>query len=330
MSAVAERTLPAWADAMSKAEPKFTELSKQAGVPVSWQIEANHARQLIEKNDYSMKVANSNPKSLRDAIINVATVGLSLNPAQALAYLVPRDGNIVLDISYIGLLKLATDTGMVVWARAEMVHGSDRFKANGPAAMPDHEYDPFSERGDFRGVYCIAKLHNGDILAEFMSAQQIYDVRNTSMAYLKAKKGPWVTWFDQMAKKTVIKRAFKTWPKTDGSERLAEAIGILNEHEGLDQDSADPPWLDRPRIENLRPTVEYIQQKILNDELQDAAEAYNEMSTEDRTAINVSPKKCKELGIDELFTTKERDFVNRSSEFKEARFAAGNFQGDQL
>src|SRR3546814_4153463 len=90
-------------------------------------------------------------------MINVASTGLTLNPAHGHAYLVPRDGAIVLDISYKGLIKIATDTGSVLWARAECVYGKDTFRYHGPAAMPEHEADPFSERGEIVGAYCIAK-----------------------------------------------------------------------------------------------------------------------------------------------------------------------------
>jgi recombination protein RecT len=37
----------------------------------------------------------------------VAAIGITLNPASKLAYLVPRDGMVCLDISYMGLLHRA-------------------------------------------------------------------------------------------------------------------------------------------------------------------------------------------------------------------------------
>src|SRR5699024_1726795 len=137
------------------------------------------------------------------------------------AYLVPRDGAIVLDISYKGLIKIATDTGSIMWARADLVYEHDEFTYHGPANMPEHKADVFrKDRGALVGAYCIAKTCDGDVLTEVMPVEEIEKIRGKSMAYVKKKSGPWVTWFTQMVKKAVIKRASKTWPYTDRSQLL--------------------------------------------------------------------------------------------------------------
>ena len=200
--------------------------------PKTYDIESIFAMQALMKTDYSMKIANENPGSVKLAMINVASTGLTLNPAHAYAYLVPRDGSIMLDISYKGLIKIATDTGALLWVRADVVHEQDQFTYNGPAAMPTHQANPFKERGDIIGVYCIAKTKDGDILTEVMDSAELEKIRDHSMAYAKKKAGPWVEWFTQMAKKSVIKRASKTWPYTQTNERLQEAIELANASEG--------------------------------------------------------------------------------------------------
>ena len=85
-----------------------------------WKSEANFAMQAVNKNDRAIAAFQSNPQSMRDSVINVASVGLSLNPAYDYAYLVPRDNQICLDIGYQGLIKIATDTGSILWAKAEV------------------------------------------------------------------------------------------------------------------------------------------------------------------------------------------------------------------
>ena len=194
--------------------------------------EAIFATQQLTKNDFSMKVANQNPMSVRLAMLNLAGIGLTLNPANAYAYLVPRDGHIVVDISYKGLIKVATDTGSISWARADMVYEKDSFQYNGPAAAPIHQANPFSERGEIIGVYCIAKTHDGDILTEVMGIEELYKIRDASPAWKKSQSGVWASWFEQMAKKSVIKRASKTWPYTDRIDRLNDAIELANNSEG--------------------------------------------------------------------------------------------------
>ncbi len=229
---------PRWIQAIEKSKSKFLHLS----TPENYERESMFAYQAVLKNDYLMKIAEQNPQSLRNAVINIAAIGISLNPALGDAYIVPRDNAAVLDISYKGLIRIATDTGSIKWAQAELVYENDNFVYRGPATAPLHECDPFGDRGEFRGVYCIAKTADDDILVEVMSAKEIHEVRDKSELYKHNKIGPWKDWFGEMAKKTVIKRASKTWPKTDKIGRLEHAIEVLNQQgEGVD--------FDRPAIE---------------------------------------------------------------------------------
>lgn len=218
-------------------QDRFLELDNANGNILSFKQECLFARQLIQKNGFSLKIASSNKASLAQSIQNVAAIGISLNPAMAHAYLVPRDGAICLDISYKGLIKIATDTGSILWAKADLVYKNDSFIYKGPATAPDHQADIFGDdRGEIVGGYCIAKTCEGDYLVEAMSIKEIHEVRNTSKAFTSGKKCPWKDWFNEMAKKTLIKRAAKTWPHTDKRQRFDSAIHVINEHEGLKED----------------------------------------------------------------------------------------------
>jgi hypothetical protein len=68
-----------------------------------------------------------------------------------------------------------------------------------------------------------------------MNAEEIYGVRDRSEAYKAKKSGPWVTDFGEMAKKTVVRRAFKMWPSTDQNamEKMALAVQLSNEAESF-------------------------------------------------------------------------------------------------
>ena len=66
---------------------------------VTWEKEKQFAIQAFQGNKFLTDTATKNPASLQNAIINVASIGISLNPANKHAYLVPRDGRICLDIS---------------------------------------------------------------------------------------------------------------------------------------------------------------------------------------------------------------------------------------
>lgn len=216
---------------IKKQESKFLEMDHANGNLLDFGQECLFARQQLLKNDFTLKVAADNPNSLQAAVLNVAAIGISLNSALQHAYLVPRNNQICLDISFRGLVKLATDSGAIRWAKAELVYESDKFVWRGPAALPLHEADPFGDRGNIKGGYCIAKLPDDTYLVDVMSVDEINKVRDTSMAYRKGG-GPWKDWYEEMAKKTLVKRAHKSWPQTENRIRVDKAIEVLNQHEG--------------------------------------------------------------------------------------------------
>lgn len=221
---------------------------------IKFEREAEFALQVLASNDYAMKLAFGNRQSVINAVTNVAAIGISLNPAKKQAYLVPRDGRICLDISYIGLVELAVASGTVRWVKAELVRESDQFVLNGFDKPPKHDFSPFAkDRGAIVGVYCVAKTADGDYLTDTMSIDEVFDIRDRSSAWkawiAKQKKCPWVTDEGEMIKKTIVKRASKMWPKTD---RLDNAIHHLNVdgEEGLapEQDEPDRSVFDLQRF----------------------------------------------------------------------------------
>jgi len=198
---------------------------------VNWEAESMFAYQAVSANSYIMGIAQKNRESVKNAVINIAAVGLTLNPATHYAYLVPRGGAICLDISYRGLIKIATDSGSIRWCKAELVYKGDEFTYKGPSEKPEHHSNPFStDRGDVVGVYCIAKTHDDDYLIETMTIAELMKIRDEASA--AANKGPWKTYFGEMCKKCVIKRAQKTWPMSDQHERIQTAVNVINETEG--------------------------------------------------------------------------------------------------
>lgn len=218
---------------------------------LNFKKEASFALQLLKASDFLRSTAQSNPDSLQNAITNIAAIGISLNPATKEAYLVPRNRAICLDISAIGLIKLATDSGSIKWAQAELVKKNDVFKFMGVGQAPIHEVDFFSDRGATVGVYVVAKTTDNDFLVTVMSIKECHDIRDRSEAWKayssgKTKSCPWLTDEGEMCKKTAIKRASKLWPK---SERLDTAVHVLNEHEGIDFEKK--PHMDAPANSEL-------------------------------------------------------------------------------
>ena len=92
-------------------KPQF--LAVLSDKAIEWDREAQFACQIIQANDYLLKIALADKTSLRNAVVNVAAIGISLNPASKLAYLVPRKGQVCLDISYMGLMHIAQQSGAI-------------------------------------------------------------------------------------------------------------------------------------------------------------------------------------------------------------------------
>jgi len=113
--------------------------------------------------------------------------------------------------------------------------------------------DAFGDRGETVGAYCIAKTHQGDVLVDIMSAPEIAKIRGAAK-----QDGVWSKWPDEMAKKAILKRSSKQWPKTDREDRLDRAIAVLNECEGSEDirperditPKQEQPPIAKPAISN--------------------------------------------------------------------------------
>lgn len=209
-------------------QPAFDAVQIDKGI--SFAREAEFAIQIITATDYAKNVAMQNQQSLVDAVTNVSAIGITLNPAEKKAYLVPRKGGICLAISHIGLLHLAIESGSIRWGQARLVYETDHFELNGLDKQPTHQFKPFcKDRGEVVGVYVSVKTADGDYLTEAMSTEEVNAIRDRSDAWKawigKKKSCPWVTDWGEMAKKTAVHRGHKYWPKT---ERLDKALHYLN------------------------------------------------------------------------------------------------------
>lgn len=200
-------------------------LSNVVDEKITFSAESQFAIQALQANSFLASTARNNMTSLQNAIINVAAIGISLNPANKHAYLVPRDKKVCLDISYMGLIHLAMSTGSIKWAQCKLVHEGDTYESNGLDHAPTHKYNPFGSRGNVIGGYCTVKTADGDYLTEEMSRADIDAIMQRSQGYKSGKQTPWKTDYNEMARKTIVKRASKYWPKVD---RLDQAIHNLN------------------------------------------------------------------------------------------------------
>ena len=236
---------------------QYIESQKDLFVPaltdnsIMWDKEKNFAYQMIMANDYLHGIANKNNQILQDALVNIATIGISLNPVLKHAYLIPRKGKVCLDVGYMGLLHIAQSSGVILWGQSKLVYGNDNYVNKGIDKSPLHEFKAFSDRGPIVGCYCTVKTVDGDFLTEEMSISDVYAIRSRSESY-KKKSGPWATDEGEMIRKTVVKRAYKYWPKC---ERLGTAIQMLNDNgEGIEKDIT-PDLISPEQIDILLPLL---------------------------------------------------------------------------
>lgn len=209
---------------------------------INFAKECQFALQHLSNNDFTRKTAMQNQESFRNAIINVAAIGISLNPAAKQAYLVPRKGSVCLDIGYLGLEHLAIESGSILWVQTKIVYSNDVYVNTGINTAPEHTYSAFGKRGDIVGCYCVAKAHDGSYLTEEMNIEEIHRIRGRSESFTKGNMSPWKTDEGEMIRKTVIKRAYKHWPK---KARLDAAIAMLNNQEGIDFQREQKPMREK-------------------------------------------------------------------------------------
>ena len=162
------------------------------------------------------------PSSLLNCFIGAAEVGLEPGGVLGHAYLVPYGDTATMIIGYRGLIELMRRTGELASIRCVVVHEKDTFKlTEGIEQTIKHEPFLAGDAGPLKFAYCVAKLKDGSVQVELMTRHQIEEIRKRSRA---GQSGPWVTDFEEMAKKTVLRRAAKYLPVA--SERFQKAIEI--------------------------------------------------------------------------------------------------------
>lgn len=271
-------------------------MSQLADNSLKFEQEAGFALQALQNNDYLAKIAMSNRQSLVHSVTNTAAIGISLNPAKKQAYLVPREGKVCLDISYMGLMDLAMATGAILWGQAFIVRERDEFALNGLDKKPHHVFNPFAkDRGEIVGVYVVIKTHHGDYLTHAMSIDDVHAIRDRSTAWKAYKKNgtscPWVTDESEMAKKTCVKQAYKYWPKNG---RLEQAIYHMNTDggEGLDfeprQGSAASFQQEPEQTEQRQALVKDLEAVALTRDIEALKKAWGSLGKEARKMVGAT------------------------------------------
>ena len=197
------------------------------------------------------------PESFYGAVLQCAALGLEPGSALGHCYLLPfgngkdKSGrpNAQLIIGYRGMIDLARRSGQIVSLQAWTVHAQDTFNYQ-LGLNPDIEHIPASvaDRGPVTHVYAVAKLKGGGVQFEVMSRAEIEKVRASSKA---GNSGPWSSHWDEMAKKTVIRRLFKYLPVSIEAVRAVEIDEKTDRGEATtDQDFLDAEFIEKGNVED--------------------------------------------------------------------------------
>jgi len=164
------------------------------------------------------QLQNADRASLFGAVVKLAQDGLLPDGREAALVMFGNKAQAMPMIA--GVLKKIRQSGEVSKVSAQVVHENDHFVVNyGFDEDVQHSPPPLDRpRGNAIGAYATAILKDGSRMLEVMSLEEIEKVRNVSRA---AKNGPWVQWWGEMARKTVMRRLSKRLPmSTDLEEQV--------------------------------------------------------------------------------------------------------------
>ena len=182
-------------------------------------------RMVLSAISTTPKLAECTPQSFLGAMMTAAQLGVEPNTALGQAYIIPFRNHGVMEASfqlgYKGLIDLAYRSGEVSIIQAQVVYENDEFEYE-LGIDPKLKHIPATkDRGSAVAYYAMFKTKDGGYGFEVMSAD---DVSAHAKRYSKSYgDGPWQTNFDEMAKKTVLKKVLKYAPlKSDFVRGIAQ------------------------------------------------------------------------------------------------------------
>lgn len=196
---------------LTKMEPQF-----KAALPPHVPAErfVRVAMTAVQKNP---DLLNADRQSLYGACMMSAQDGLI--PDGREAALVLFSGKVQYMPMVAGILKKVRNSGELATITPQVVHKNDKFRfwVDSEGEHIEHEPLLFGDRGEVLGVYALAKTNSGNIYVEVMTVAQVERVRSVSRA---KNAGPWKDWWDEMAKKTAIRRLSKRLPMSTDLDDL--------------------------------------------------------------------------------------------------------------
>lgn len=173
-------------------------------------------RMVLSAMSKTPQLSDTTPQSFLAAMMEAAQLGVEPNTPLGQAYLIPYKNKGVLEcqfqLGYKGMVDLAYRSGEVVSIQAHEVYENDEFSYSFGLDPQLRHVPALTQRGSVICYYAIFKTKDGGFGFEVMSRE---DVERHAQKYSKSYSSsysPWSTNFDEMAKKTVLKKALKYAP----------------------------------------------------------------------------------------------------------------------
>jgi phage RecT family recombinase len=144
--------------------------------------------------------------SVVDCVLQAAELGLYLDGR--LAHAVKYGKELQLMVDYKGFIAIVKMKKILKDVYARLVHANDKFsyEINGDQEQLRHSFDVRKDRGAMQAVYAALVFHDGRVRYDFMGGEDLRACRNAART-----QKVWDTWPGEMAKKSVIRRALKTY-----------------------------------------------------------------------------------------------------------------------
>ena len=200
-------------------------------------------RMVLSAISVNPKLASCTPKSFLGAMMSAAQLGLEPNTPLGQAYLIPYNNKGTLEvqfqIGYKGLLDLAYRSGEVDIIQAHIVYENDTFECE-YGLNPTLKHIPAdSKKGEPVKVYAVFRTKTGGFGFEVMSMDEIREHAAKYSQTYGSKYSPWTNNFEEMAKKTVLKKVLKYAPmKSEFARGVAQDGTIKTE---LTEDMYESP-----------------------------------------------------------------------------------------
>ena len=151
-----------------------------------------------------------------------------------------------------GLMKLVRNSGEIETWDLEVVKSNDTFDyQRGDEPYIKHK-PALSNRGEVIGAYSIVCLKSGEKTRDWMDVDEIEKIRARSRS---KDKGPWVSDYEEMCKKTVGKRHYKRLPSSADLDEAMHADDEISSIESIsvshDDDIKQLPETSTPRLTKI-------------------------------------------------------------------------------